>query len=40
MYSDLYEDSPSINESYAEDDSEDIVDLGYAPTKEDVDAAT
>lgn len=39
MYSDLYEDSPS-NESYTEDDDSDIVDLGYAPTKEDVDAAT
>ena len=41
IYSDLYEDSPSINESYVEDDdAEDIVDLGYAPTKDDVDAAT
>ena len=40
MYSDLYEDSPS-NESYVEDDdNSDIVDLGYAPTQEDVDAAT
>lgn len=39
IYTDLYEDSPS--ESYTEDDdSDDIVGLGYAPTKEDVDAAT
>lgn len=41
IYSDLYEDSTS--ESYTEDDSNDsgdIVDLGYAPTREDVDAAT
>ena len=40
IYSDLYEDS-SNNETYTEDDdTEDIVDLGYAPTREDVDAAT
>ena len=40
IYSDLYEDSN--NESYAKDDdaAEDIVDLGFVPSKEDVDAAT
>lgn len=40
IYSDLYEDSN--NESYAKDDdaAEDIVNLGFAPSKEDVDAAT
>ena len=42
IYSDLYEDS-SNNEPCTEDDSGDsgdIVDLGFAPSKEDVDAAT
>ena len=40
IYTDLYEDS-SNNESYVEDDdAEDIVDLGFVPSKEDVDAAT
>ena len=41
IYSDLYEDSGN-SESYAKDDdtAEDIVDLGFAPSKEDVDAAT
>lgn len=41
IYSDLYEDSST--ESYTEDDSDDsgdIVNLGFAPSKEDVDAAT
>lgn len=42
IYSDLYEDS-SNNEPCTEDDSDDsgdIVDLGFVPSKEDVDAAT
>lgn len=39
MYSDLYEDSNEESRT-TEDDSGDIVDLGYAPSQEDVDAAT